>query len=242
MGSGAVSTVDLPLLAMRDACLDGTKAEDGAPATPSSTTLFTNVLRGVLLQPDREAQDTAKAEGWDEGNRVSKLMPDWQVFRVLNRLLSADEVLARGMAITNPHAFLTGDASSAGSIRGGSNITGAGLVAVASAAMGGNSSSQADIDRSRGVGATAAALRAHGGEVEVHQLITILKRAPRRVCQYAFRRNDIVWICKDCQADETCVLCNDCFRSSNHAGHEVYFYHAQVSRVSAQERRELDRG
>ncbi|CAM9897529.1 unnamed protein product, partial [Sphacelaria rigidula] len=52
--------------------------------------------------------------------------------------------------------------------------------------------------------------------------------APRRVCQYAFRRNDIVWICKVCQADETCVLCNDCFRNSDHRGHEVYFYHAQA--------------
>lgn len=51
---------------------------------------------------------------------------------------------------------------------------------------------------------------------------------PRRVCQYAFLKNDIVWICKACQADETCVLCNDCFRSSDHEGHEVYFYHAQV--------------
>ncbi|CAN0435741.1 unnamed protein product, partial [Ectocarpus sp. 13 AM-2016] len=51
---------------------------------------------------------------------------------------------------------------------------------------------------------------------------------PRRVCQYAFLKNDIVWICKECQADETCVLCNDCFRSSDHEGHEVYFYHAQV--------------
>ncbi|CAN0022435.1 unnamed protein product, partial [Ectocarpus sp. 12 AP-2014] len=51
---------------------------------------------------------------------------------------------------------------------------------------------------------------------------------PRRVCQYAFLKNDIVWICKECQADETCVLCNDCFRSSDHEGHEVYFYHAQA--------------
>ncbi|CAN0167694.1 unnamed protein product, partial [Laminaria digitata] len=56
---------------------------------------------------------------------------------------------------------------------------------------------------------------------------SLLPEVPRRVCQYAFRKNDIVWICKACQADETCVLCNDCFRSSDHEGHEVYFYHAQ---------------
>ena len=43
-----------------------------------------------------------------------------------------------------------------------------------------------------------------------------------------FVRNDIVWICRDCQKDETCVLCNDCFQGSNHEGHDVYFYHSQV--------------
>jgi len=51
---------------------------------------------------------------------------------------------------------------------------------------------------------------------------------PKQVCQYAFKRNDIVWICKECQTDETCVLCNECFRESKHDGHEVYFYHAQA--------------
>jgi hypothetical protein len=44
---------------------------------------------------------------------------------------------------------------------------------------------------------------------------------PKKVCQLAFKRNDIVWICKSCQKDETCVLCNVCFRDSNHDGHEV---------------------
>lgn len=52
--------------------------------------------------------------------------------------------------------------------------------------------------------------------------------APHRICQFAFKRNDIVWICKDCQKDETCVLCNDCFRLSQHQGHEVYFYQTQA--------------
>jgi hypothetical protein len=48
----------------------------------------------------------------------------------------------------------------------------------------------------------------------------------KRVCQYQFKKNDIVWICRQCEADETCVLCNDCFQGSNHQGHEVYFYHS----------------
>ncbi len=50
----------------------------------------------------------------------------------------------------------------------------------------------------------------------------------RRVCQYAFKRNDIVWVCRTCQSDETCVLCHECFRNSNHDGHDVAFYHAQA--------------
>mmetsp|Transcript_4153 Transcript_4153/g.6352 ORF Transcript_4153/g.6352 Transcript_4153/m.6352 type:complete len:1971 (+) Transcript_4153:47-5959(+) len=51
---------------------------------------------------------------------------------------------------------------------------------------------------------------------------------PRLVCQYVFRRNDIVWICRSCQADETCVMCNACYLDSDHTGHDVYFYHAQA--------------
>lgn len=54
------------------------------------------------------------------------------------------------------------------------------------------------------------------------------RHAPRQVCQYVFKRNDIVWICRTCQADETCVMCNDCFRDSKHKDHDVYFYHAQA--------------
>lgn len=51
---------------------------------------------------------------------------------------------------------------------------------------------------------------------------------PRRVCQHPFKRNDIVWVCRTCQSDETCVLCHDCFSHSNHEGHDVAFYHAQA--------------
>ena len=50
----------------------------------------------------------------------------------------------------------------------------------------------------------------------------------RRVCQYPFKRNDIVWVCRTCQSDETCVLCHECFTNSNHEGHDVAFYHAQA--------------
>lgn len=51
---------------------------------------------------------------------------------------------------------------------------------------------------------------------------------PRRVCQHPFKKNDIVWVCRTCQADETCVLCHSCYSQSNHQGHDVAFYHAQA--------------
>lgn len=54
------------------------------------------------------------------------------------------------------------------------------------------------------------------------------RRGPRQVCQYQFRKNDIVWICKSCQQDDTCVQCNECFEAADHKGHEVFFYHSQA--------------
>ncbi|CAB9520261.1 protein ligase UBR1 [Seminavis robusta] len=51
--------------------------------------------------------------------------------------------------------------------------------------------------------------------------------SPRKVCQYPFKKNDIVWMCRTCQADETCAMCHECYNDSNHEGHEVMFFHAQ---------------
>jgi hypothetical protein len=66
----------------------------------------------------------------------------------------------------------------------------------------------------------------HSAELSISSLG---KSCPtRRVCQHPFRRNDIVWVCRTCQSDETCVLCHDCFSHSNHEGHDVAFYHAQA--------------
>lgn len=61
------------------------------------------------------------------------------------------------------------------------------------------------------------------------QSLEVLGQAvPRRVCQHPFKKNDIVWVCRTCQADETCVLCHGCFSHSQHEGHDVAFYHAQA--------------
>jgi hypothetical protein len=45
-----------------------------------------------------------------------------------------------------------------------------------------------------------------------------------RPCGYVFKRGDIAWNCRTCQTDSTCVICDSCFRNSNHEGHEVYFH------------------
>lgn len=45
-----------------------------------------------------------------------------------------------------------------------------------------------------------------------------------RPCGYVFRRGDIAWNCRTCQADGTCVLCDACFRNSDHTGHDVTFH------------------
>ena len=62
----------------------------------------------------------------------------------------------------------------------------------------------------------------------IDTLEELCQSVPRRVCQHPFKRNDIVWVCRTCQADETCVLCHSCFKQSNHEGHDVAFYHAQA--------------
>jgi Putative zinc finger in N-recognin (UBR box) len=62
----------------------------------------------------------------------------------------------------------------------------------------------------------------------IETLEALSQSVPRRVCQHPFKKNDIVWVCRTCQADETCVLCHSCFKQSNHEGHDVAFYHAQA--------------
>eukprot|EP00658_Telonema_sp_P-2_P045400 TRINITY_DN3335_c0_g2_i1.p1 TRINITY_DN3335_c0_g2~~TRINITY_DN3335_c0_g2_i1.p1 ORF type:complete len:738 (+),score=207.06 TRINITY_DN3335_c0_g2_i1:307-2520(+) len=51
---------------------------------------------------------------------------------------------------------------------------------------------------------------------------------PQAVCSHCFKDGDLVWNCKNCQADETCVLCNACFRESDHTGHEVLFFYSNT--------------
>ena len=47
-------------------------------------------------------------------------------------------------------------------------------------------------------------------------------------CGYIFKTGDIAWVCRTCQTDDTCVLCQDCFANSNHEGHEVFFHRTRA--------------
>lgn len=73
---------------------------------------------------------------------------------------------------------------------------------------------------------TASVLRRileHQERQTTPQEMTSLSLRPRP-CGYVFKRGDIAWNCRTCQADSTCVICDNCFRNSNHEGHEVYFH------------------
>ncbi|KAG6603106.1 e3 ubiquitin-protein ligase [Phytophthora cinnamomi] len=50
------------------------------------------------------------------------------------------------------------------------------------------------------------------------------RSSAQTLCGYLFQRNDIVFNCKTCQSDETCVLCLKCFQNGNHEGHDVFFH------------------
>jgi len=64
---------------------------------------------------------------------------------------------------------------------------------------------------------------------QTHASLQALGEAmPRKVCQHPFKKNELVWVCRTCQSDETCVLCHSCYQNSCHEGHDVSFYHAQA--------------
>ena len=56
------------------------------------------------------------------------------------------------------------------------------------------------------------------------RLYSLPNSQPRTVCGVVFKKGEIVWTCRTCAKDPTCVQCDTCFRKSNHEGHEVYFH------------------
>lgn len=242
--------------ALQDACRAMPNVQDGhggrRESVPSDTALFDDVLRAVLLLPakpretanddseisaagsihakpsaggscnensDRDSgdgHDVASATGAVAQVPASPATPttrttsceDKSVCSVLTRLLSADCCPTNTVHDAEASSVGASGSRKGGGIAGHDGVFGGGAV--------------------RGITKARENAAFTSANDELSSLVA--EDAPRRVCQYAFRRNDIVWICKACQADETCVLCNDCFRGSDHTGHEVYFYHAKVTK------------
>jgi hypothetical protein len=65
------------------------------------------------------------------------------------------------------------------------------------------------------------------GAIDMNALSAIAATEHRMVCGKVFKKGDIVWNCRSCGKDPTCVQCDPCFRKSNHQGHEVYFHRAE---------------
>jgi hypothetical protein len=70
-------------------------------------------------------------------------------------------------------------------------------------------------------------LRSPSGAIDMNALSAIAAIQHRVVCGRVFKKGDIVWNCRSCGKDPTCVQCDPCFRKSNHTGHEVYFHRAE---------------
>ena len=44
------------------------------------------------------------------------------------------------------------------------------------------------------------------------------------ICGHVFRGGELCYNCRQCQADGSCVLCEACFKRSNHEGHDFSFH------------------
>lgn len=42
-------------------------------------------------------------------------------------------------------------------------------------------------------------------------------------CGHIFQNGDIIYRCRDCTHDDTCVLCSQCFQDQDHEGHDISF-------------------
>ena len=50
-----------------------------------------------------------------------------------------------------------------------------------------------------------------------------------KICGRIFEIGEVLYCCKTCAYDATCVLCEDCFCESDHAGHQISFSISQGS-------------
>jgi len=63
-------------------------------------------------------------------------------------------------------------------------------------------------------------LQAHNLDIS---FVTRYDSNPSQSCGHVFERGDVIYRCKDCTHDETCVLCSSCFQEKDHFNHQVSF-------------------
>lgn len=64
------------------------------------------------------------------------------------------------------------------------------------------------------------------GSIDAQALQNLKNQGSKSICGLVFKKGDIVWTCRQCAKDQTCVQCDKCFRNSDHTGHDVYFHKA----------------
>ena len=65
----------------------------------------------------------------------------------------------------------------------------------------------------------------------LNPIIFVKHEAPvaKDYCGKTFEKGDIVYSCKDCGLDSTCVMCVECFKNTQHKDHDVSYHFSQGS-------------
>jgi hypothetical protein len=64
----------------------------------------------------------------------------------------------------------------------------------------------------------------NNGTIDPRKLFSLRNASQRTACGKPIKKGDILWTCRQCAHDSTCVQCDDCFQKSDHKNHEVYFH------------------
>jgi hypothetical protein len=62
------------------------------------------------------------------------------------------------------------------------------------------------------------------GDIDVNMLYQFQKTVKKPMCGKPIKKGDILWSCRQCGSDSTCVQCDACFKLSDHTNHDVYFH------------------
>jgi ATP-dependent Clp protease adapter protein ClpS len=68
--------------------------------------------------------------------------------------------------------------------------------------------------------------RNESDQIDLRMLENLPNANRRSVCGNVFKKGEIVWTCRTCAKDPTCVQCDSCYKGSDHTDHEVYFHRA----------------